>query len=193
MTRNINDVRGALSLNKDFVADQTRDGIQEKLNLSGLTFDVTEGFGYAAAADSSGWVFSIGGFDDQRIVAVMKYVAPSSPGNEEIGCLLRCITFDSPDTSYYYARADAGNARITKVVDGTFTTLTQTTFNLPADELVTIDFQVVGTQLDASFTAATPGTVNLSTNDSDIPGGGLPGCRSQNSTIWCRSAQIYQL
>lgn len=193
MSRNINDVIGLLSLTKDLVADQTTRNIQEKLNTSGLTFDVTEGYGFAASADSSGWVYSIGGFDDQRIVAVMKYVAPSAPGNEEIGCMLRCLTLDSPNATYYYARADAGNAKITKVVDGAFSTLTQTPFNLPADELVTIDFQVVGTQLDAQFSAATPGTVNLSTNDSDIPNGGLAGVRSQVSTIWCRSSTVQQL
>lgn len=193
MARNIAELVTKLSLTKDLVADQTTTNIQEKLNTSGLGFDVTEGFGFAASATTSGWVYSIGGFDDQRIVSVLKYVAPSAPGNEEIGCILRCLSLDSPNASYYYARADAGDAKITKVVNGSFTTLTQTPFNLPADELCTIDFQVVGTQLDAEFTAATPGTVNLSANDSDIPGGGLPGVRSQGSTIWCRSSVITQL
>jgi hypothetical protein len=191
--RNIGELVNKLALTKDLVADQTTTNIQEKLNTTNLGFDVVEGYGYVGAASSSGWVYSIGGFDDQRIVSVVKYVAPSAPGNEEIGCMLRCLSLDSPNASYYYARADAGDAKITKVVDGAFTTLTQTPFNLPADELCTIDFQVVGSQLDASFTAATPGTVNLSTNDTDIPGGGLPGVRSQSSTIWCRSSVITQL
>ena len=193
MSRNINDVIGLLSLTKDLVADQTTLNIQEKLNTTNLGFDVTEGYGYAGAASSSGWFYSIGGFDDQRITSVMKYVAPSAPGNEEIGCMLRGLTLDSPNATYYYARVDAGDAKITKVVNGGFTTLAQTPFNLPADELLTLTFQVVGTQLDATFTAATPGTVNLSTNDGDITGGGLAGVRSQSSTIWCRSSIIEQL
>ena len=190
--RSINNL-ARLSLSKDFIADQTTTNVQEKLNTGGIGFDVVEGYGYDAASTSTGFVFSIGGFDDQRILADMKYVAPTAAGSEEIGCILRCLSFDSPNASYYYARADAGNARITKVIDGTFTTLTSTAFVLPQDEVLTIDFTVVGTLLEASFTAATPGTVNLSTNDSDIPGGGLPGCRSQSSTIWVRNALVEQL
>ena len=181
-----------ISLTKDFVADQTVNNVHEKLNTSGLGFDVTEGYGYDAASTSTAWVMAIGGFNNQYAQAVLKYVSPTTAGSEDIGVLLRCTSLDSPNASYYYARVDAGDAEIVRVLNGTFTTLSSTPFVLPQDELVTITFTAVDTALSATFSATTPSDVTVSATDANITGGN-PGVRSQSSTVWCRSIDIRQL
>lgn len=182
-----------IALAKDFVADQTLRQVHEKLNTSGLNFDVTEGYGYSAASTSTGWVMAHGGYPNQYCQAVLKYVTPTAAGSEDIGVMLRCQTLDSPDATYYYARCDAGNAKITRVVDGSFSTLTQGAYVLPQDELVTVTFTAVDDTLIATFSAATPGDLTLSTVDTQIPDGGSPGCRSLSSTIRCRSITCREL
>ena len=182
-----------IELTRDFVAVQTTLDIHEKINTSGLNFDVTEGYGYSAASTSTAWVMAFGGSQNQYCQAVLKYVSPTSAGSEDIGVLLRCKTLDSPNTSYYYARCDAGNAKITRVIDGSFTTLTSSAYALPQDELVTITFTAVADTLSATFVATTPGTLTLSATDTQIPSGGSPGCRSLSSTIRCRSIVCREL
>lgn len=184
--------RDLLTFSKDLIADQTTVDINDRFNTSGLNFDAVEGYGDAAAT-SMAFYFSFGGFDDQRIRAVMKYPAPTTAGSEDIGVMARMRTLDSPNATYYYARIDAGDAKITKIVDGSFTTLASEPFPLPQDELVTIDFSVVGSQLSASFSAATPGDLNIAANDSEIAGGGLLGCRSFSAALWVRSVEAWQL
>ena len=178
---------------KDMVADQTTRNIHEKLNTGGLNFDVTEGYGYSAASTSTAWVMAHGGYDNQFCEAVLKYVSPTTAGSEDIGVLLRCLSLDSPNATYYYARCDAGDAEIMKIVDGSFTTLASSVYALPQNELVTITFTAVGSTLVASFSAATPGDVTISAVDTDIPSGGSPGVRSISSTVRCRSITCRQL
>lgn len=193
MPLSLEDVRQNLvSYSKDLVADQTFLGLTVKLNTSGAAFDVVEGLGEAALEPTV--VFAhVGGFDDQRATAVMKYVSPSTNVDHEIGVLLRVQTFDGNDY-YYYARIDDGDAKITKVVNGSFTTLTQGAFPLPPDTLVTITFEAVGTALSATFDAGgSPTTVNLAAVDSDIPSGGLMGFRTRTTAGWCRSFAAEEL
>lgn len=182
-----------IELVKNFLIDQTTRNVHEKLNTSGLNFDVTEGYGYSAASTSTGWVMALGGYANQYCEALMKYVSPTAAGSEDLGVLLRCLSLDSPNATYYLARCDAGNAKITRVVDGSFSTLTQTAYALPQDELVTITFTAIANTLTATFSAATPGDVTLSTVDTQIPEGGSPGCRSLSSTIRCRSITCREL
>lgn len=180
------------SLTKDLVVDQTTADLIEKLNTSGLGFDVTEGYGDAAAT-SSAVLIALGGFADQKIVASLKYAAPTAQGSEDIGVILRCTSMDSPDIGYYYCRVDGGTARITRVT-GSFTTLASGAFALPPDTLVTITAQAVGNQISATFDAGgAPATVNLNATDSGIPARGVFGFRSLTSAIWCRSFTAEQL
>ena len=177
---------GQVALAKDLVGDQTFYGIFEKFNTGGTAFDVTEGFG-AADTNSSLVLVAAGGFPDQRMTATMKYVAPSASGNEDIGVIVRAKALEAPNASYYYARVDAGVAKITKVLDGVFSTLTSQAFVLPVDTLVTITFSAIGTALSATFDAGgAPATVNLNAIDADIDTG-LMAFRSLSSSVYCRS------
>jgi hypothetical protein len=164
---NKTDVKSRIVFAKDLINDQTYNGVNEKMNTSDLAFDETEGLG-SDNGSSTAVTINVGGFDDQKIVAVLKYVSPTEAGGEDIGALLRLQTMDSPNATYYYARVDGGNAKITKVVDGSFDTLTQSAFALAQDTVVTITFSAVGNQLTALFqaTGGSPSDVTLSTSDS---------------------------
>ena len=125
---------------------------------------------------------------------MLNFPAPTTAGNEDIGLLLRFMTNDSPDATYYYARVNGGVAKITKVVSGAFTTLSSQAFALPQGTNVTITFSAVGDLLSATFDAGgAPPTVNLSAVDSDIPQRGIMGFRSLTSAVWCRSLAWDQL
>lgn len=187
--------QGKVVLSKNLVTDQTYNNMTFKLNAAGRAFSVTNGVGTSTATSTIA-VIHAGGFNDQKITAVMKYVSPTTAGSEDFGVLLRAQSFeDTASSTYYYARCTAGNARITKVVGGTFTTLSSAAFALAADTDVTITFQVVGNSLSASFvaTGGTPTTVNLAAVDSSITMGGLVGFRSLTSTMYCKSFVVEQL
>jgi hypothetical protein len=183
---NINEIVTKVGpITKNLVSDQTYDQLTKKLNTAGVAFDVTHGLGQAAA-NSSAVLINSGGFLDQEVIAKVKYASPTTAGAEEIGALVNVLSFDSPDANYYYARVDGGTAKITKVVDGTFTTLTSSAFALAQDDIVTITFSRVGNLLTADFeSGGTPATVNLSTTDSSLVAGGVMGFRSLSSAIWC--------
>lgn len=188
------DVKSRVVFTKDLINDQTYDGVNEKLNTSDLAFDGTEGLG-SDNGSSTAVTINVGGFDDQKIIAALKYVSPTTAGSEDIGVMLRLQTFDSPDATYYYARVNGGSAKITKVVDGSFTTLTSSAFALAQDTVVTITFSAVGNQLTALFqaTGGSPSDVTLSTTDSSIQTKGMFGYRSLNSTVYCRNFTVEQL
>jgi hypothetical protein len=188
------DVKSRIVFTKNLISDQTYNGVNEKMNTSDLAFDAVEGLG-SDNGSSTAVTINVGGFDDQKIIAALKYVSPTTAGNEDIGVMLRLQTMDSPDATYYYARVDGGNAKITKIIDGAFTTLTSSAFALTQDTVVTITFSVVGSQLTALFqaTGGSPSDVTLSTSDSSIPSGGMFGYRSLNSTVYCRSFTVEQL
>lgn len=190
---NTRDVTEKVSDSKDMVVDQTFTDLTKKLNTSGVAFDVVEGLGEAAANSSVVFV-NAGGFPNQKIVVVMNYPAPTTAGNEDIGALLRILSFDSPNASYYYARVDAGFAKITRVLNGSFTTLTQQAFALAQGVDVTITFTAVGDLLTAIFDAGgAPATVNLSVSDNQVARRGVMGFRSSSSAVWFRSAAWDQL
>lgn len=190
---NRKDVVQLISGSKDLINDQTWDDMIPKYNTTGIVFDASEGLG-EAAADTTLVFVAAGGFPNQRITATLNYPAPTTAGNEEIGVLLRCHTVDGTDDDYYLARVNGQQAQITKVVGGSFTTMSQTAFALPQGQNVTITFEAVGDQLKATFDAGgSPATVNLSTTDSEVPRRGLMGFKSSGSTIWCRSISWEQL
>jgi hypothetical protein len=190
---NTTDIPSKVRLTKNLITDQSYDGVLTKLNAADTVFSVTEGLG-SDNGSSTIFLVNVGGFDDQQITAVLKFVAPTTAGSEEIGVMLRVIALDSTDDSYYYARVDGGLAKLTKVVNEIFTTLSQNSFALAQDQLVTITFSVVGSRLSATFDAGgSPATVTLSATDTDIPSGGLIGIRSLSSTVYCRSFTAEQL
>ena len=187
------DIVSKVSLTKDLIADQTYDYVIEKWNPSNTAFDIAEGLGTADTGSTIVLITS-GGYDDQRIIADMKFVAPTTAGSEQIGVMLRTVAIDE-DATYYWARVHDGSAKITRYLDGTLSTLTQSAFPLAQDQVVTIDFSVVGNQLSATFTAdgGTPSEVVLSTVDSTIPTGGIAGFRSSSSSVYCRNFTVEQV
>lgn len=190
---NSNDVVKLVSGSKDLIAVQDYKNLNKKLNTGGVSFNVTEGLGDNTATSSMVFINS-GGFQDQKITAVMNYPSATTAGNEDIGVMLRTITTEGADASYYYARVDGGFAKITKVLDGTFSTLTSQAFALGQGENVTITFSAVGNVLSATFDAGgSPATVELSALDDSIPTGGVLGFRSLSSAVWCRSLAWEQL
>ena len=189
------DIAGSKVLfEKDLVADQTFTGLTVKLNTGGREFNVTEGLG-TSTATSTLVLAHAGGFDDQRVTATMKYVAPSTALDHEMGVMARFQTLDeNADEDYYYARVVDGEARITKVIAGSFTTLSQGAFPLPVDTDVTITFSVVGNALTAEFNAGgAPETVNLAVVDTDITQGGLCGFRTRTSAGYFSQITVEQL
>lgn len=187
------DIKALASVTKNLVTDQTFSHIHKKLNTAVTAFNGSLGFG-AADANSSAVFVDGGGFNDQRMTAVMRFVSPTVAASCSLGAFIRCQTLDT-NPSYYWARVDGGVARITKVLSGTFSTLSSNTFALPQNEDVTITFSAVGTVLSASFVSASgsAATVNLVATDSSIAGTGLMGFRSLVSSIYCTSFTAEQL
>ena len=182
-----------VSLTKDFVADPTFKGVTCRLNTAGQVLDAN-GLG-CTTSTSTLWVVSAGGFNDQRITAMLKWLAPTASGSEEIGVMARFQTNEGSDATYYYARVDGGVAKLTKVVDTTFTNLSTGAWSLPVDTFCTITLSVVGNALTATFhdeTEVLP-DLELSATDSAITTGGLMGFRSLSSTIACDSFTAEQL
>lgn len=167
---------------RDLVADQTEVGILDVLGTH--TFDVTEGCGIATAS-SLRTVLLAGGFADFDATAIMKYVSPSTSGTEEFG-LIACYENDSSGGTYYWVRVYRGEARLVRAVAGTFTTLASQAWVLPQDEAATLQLSRRSSQLTATFTAATPGSVQLAATDSTI-GNGLFGFRTLSTAGYCSS------
>lgn len=190
------DIRPRVVLTKNLVTDQTWAGVNKKINVTNCVFDATEGLG-RAASESTAVLINAGGFNDQRVTAVMKYVSPTATSASEIGVIARCNTLDNIGTSesYYYARIDNDTAKLTKVINGAFTTITQTAFPLAQNVLATISLSCQGSSIIATFeSAAAPGVVTtLSVTDTAITTGGLMGFRSLSSSIWCRSFTAEEL
>lgn len=181
-------LRQKISFTRDFVVDQTWDNINRLLGTGDIGFDVALGLG--VATDTSIMVaFGVGGFDDQRVTAVCRYTSTTAIGDEDFGILMRFITNHNPDSTYYYFRIDGQDAKITKVVDTSFTTLTQDPFPLAQDTDVTITSSILGSALSVNFNDGT-NSVTLSTTDTDITSGGLIGFRTMSSTGYIKSITI---
>lgn len=181
-----------LSMTKDCVADPTGLHTTWRLNQSGATYN-SDGAGTGASATSTAVLCHIGGFADQKIVAAMKFVAPSTTANYEIGVMLRVQTLETlPDATqetYYYARVKAGTASIQKVVGNVFTSLASHAYALALNTYVDITFSVIGTALSATFhdESLVLADQTLSVTDSSISAAGLMGWKSVTSTIAVKS------
>lgn len=189
---NKRDITRKCYLSKDLTTDQTLNNLIKKTNTANLKFSGTLGYGAADGATTF-VLMPGGGFDDQKITATFTYVSPTTAGVEDMGALLRLQSADTP-ASYYYARVNAGFAKITKVISGTFTTMTQTAFVVAQNQPVQITFSAVGNVLSASFLLPGTGTqVDLAASDTQIPSAGSPGYRSLTATVFCKSFVIEQL
>jgi len=202
MPLNLTDILPAPTLSKDLVADQTWYNVHRLLGTTAMGFQPAKGLGVwnGAAPTNTSIMFAlgIGGFNDMLVTGLCYYdAAVTAPGNEDLGILGRFLTNHTPNATYYYARVDGQQAKITRIADGVFTTLTQSPFALPAGEDVTITLQCVGGVLTATFTATTPAPVALQTDDSAAPtyisGPGLCAFRTQNSSGWCKSLAMQEV
>lgn len=177
-TQGMNDL---VVLNKDLISDQTYAGLSKKLNTAGLVFSAGQGITTGATATSSILCGVTGGFPNQQMQSTMKFIAPTAAGSEDLGCILRCSSTE--DANYYYARVTAGVAKISKVVAGTFTTLTSSAWVIAQNTNFTVAFSVIGNTFTALYQAGgAPADLTLSVTDSSIAAGGCMGVRSLTST-----------
>jgi hypothetical protein len=190
------------TLSKNLLTQQTYTGVVGRLNTAGLVF-TSDGLG-TSTATSTTFMPALAGFDDQRLVVVCKYITPTTSGSESIGCCLRVQDIEvTGDTSYYYARVDSGVAKISRFLNSSTssTTLTSTAWALAQNVYVTIDFQIVGSALSATFTSAsgTPSPTTLTATDTSISSSvsgmysGFMMCRTTASTGFFSSVTAYQL
>jgi hypothetical protein len=179
------------SLTKNLVTDQTETSLTYALGSP--VFHATYGHGIGTDT-STVTAIHMGGFNDQRITAVMRYRAPTVAGAENFGVLARFQTFENASyQTYYWLRVNAGVLKLTKVVGGSFTNLSTGAFALAADVDVTLVLSCVGSAISGSGTASGLGTVSLSSTDSAIPTGGLMGYRTLSKTGYCSSFTVEQL
>jgi hypothetical protein len=192
MPYNIAAVRSRIVLAKAAtIADW--DQMQPYLNASAWTLDAN-GASVTSSA-SSGVQILVGGFNDQKITASMKFITPTTAGNENIGVMCRFFTNQSGYATYYFARQQKGIFRLQKVVDGTFTTLSSNNYTLAQNTWATFVLQVVGSALSASIDDGTT-SLSLTATDSAIAGPGCFGFRSgptDNSTVSCRSFTVEEV
>jgi len=179
------------SLTKNLVSDQTETGLTYALGSP--VFHAT--YGHGIGTETSVLVaIHQGGYNDQRITAVMRYRTPTTAGAENFGVIARFQTFENATyQTYYWLRVNAGVLKLTKVVGGSFTNLSTGAFSLSADVDVTLVLSCVGSAISGSGTASGLGTVSLSSTDSAIPTGGLMGYRTLSKTGYCSSFTAEQL
>ena len=179
---------------KDLLVDQTFKGLTVRFNTAGIAFDA-DGLGSGASATSTLCLVNVGGFADQRVTGIVKWIAPSTAVAHEVGVVARSQTVEvAGETDYYFARIDNGVAKLTRVLGGVFSNLAQSAFVLPINTTATVTLTCVGDAISASFDAGgSPATVNLASIDANIPDAGLMGFKSISSTIACSSIQAEEL
>lgn len=183
-----------VAYSQNLVSVQNFDNLIVKLNTAGCAFDVTNGLGQASA--TSTWVLvANGGFTDQQCIATMQYPSPTTAGTEDLGVTMNVLNTQTGIENYYYIRQKNQVANITKVIAGTFTSLTSAAFTVAQGISFTITASIVGTTLTANFTAVSgPAPVNLSIADSSLTrGGSCGGFRSLSKAVWCSAIQANQL
>ena len=186
------------TFSKNLLTQQNYDDLIVKLNTGGIAFDATHGLGQASAT-STLVLAAFGGFDDVRVVGIMKFPSPTTAGAEDLGLVMgmRNVETIGAGANYLYIRVAAGNARIVSVIAGSFSTLTTAAWSVAQGVAITIDATRVGRLVTATFTAASgPAPVTLSftlPSDSPLLPGGLCGFRSLSKAVWCSSLTAEQL
>lgn len=200
MIINLREANSRVSVSRDFVTSQKFHGTHWVLGSGSMVVTASEGIGILSAASAIA-ALDAAGFADQRITLACKWISPSTVGAHDIGAMLRFQTIQASDDNYYYACIRNGNAEIRKVLNTAFSTLATSAWVLPEGEVATITFSCVHDpisaidQLSATFSAATPGSVTLSTTDDDLFGFGWGGCgmRTQNAAGYFRTVLLEQL
>jgi hypothetical protein len=186
------DIPDPIALSKDFTADQTY--LQSVVELG--TASATVGANGIGTAGKNSVIVLLAPPADQRVTLTLKYVAPSASGDAELGAVLRYQTSasDATKATYYYARIKNGSAYIIKVVAGTFTTIAgPSAWAVTVGTTFTLVFEVVGSALTATFSTAALADKVLTTTDSAIPGGGVPGARTLLTAGYLMTAQAEYL
>lgn len=186
MTISLAGVRSRIKIAKAAVISDF-DHMEIFLNSGGWTLDAN-GVSVTSAA-ASGIMIMVGGFNDQRITASLKFISPTAVGSEDICVIGRFLTNQSGYASYYWARQHQGYFKIGKNVDGTFTTLSEKPNVLAQNTFATFVLEIVGTQITGSINDGST-ALSLRAVDSAISGPGVLGFRSgigANSTISCQS------
>lgn len=200
MIINLREANSRVNVSRDFVTAQKFYGTHWVLGTGSVVLTVAEGVGVTSASSVIA-ALDAAGFADQRVTLTCKWISPSTVGAHDIGTMLRFQTIQGSDDNYYYACIRNGNAEIRRVLNTAFATLTFAAWALPEGEVATITFEcshdpIAGLdQLSATFSAATPGDVTISTTDDQIFGfgwGGL-GMRTQNTAGYFRTVDMEQL
>ncbi|MBK9073278.1 MAG: hypothetical protein IPL79_20095 [Myxococcales bacterium] len=183
------DIRSLPSLTKDLVSDQTETNIFKKTNVSAQGFDATKGFGQNTNNTSTHVLVGMGGFNNQKMTATLRFGNFTTQANSDIEVYCRIQGLDATDTCYV-ARMDNDVARISKMIAGSYTNITSTAMACAVDQDIIISLQVIGSALTATFEniTANPGVViTLTGTDTTITSGGLMGFGSLSSSVWCKN------
>ena len=140
------------------------------LNTAGWVLDANGAS--VTTATSSILQIGLGGFPNQIITASLKFITPTTAGNEELGVMGRFLTNKSPDATYYYLRQISGQIRLVKVVDGTFTTLASAAYALAQDTWADFTLTMNGSAIEGTIDDGST-SVTLNATDSDIANGGF--------------------
>ncbi len=158
------------------------------MDTAGGTWSIDASGMSATAGTSNIAQVLVGGFNDQKITAVLK----TSTASSRLGVILRYLTSKSPNATYYYGQVQAGTMRITKVVDGTFTNLASAAYTITAGTEYTFTFSAIGSALSLTVDDLAGNTATITVADSSIAGPGCMGFRSGPTTstqISCKNWQ----
>ena len=150
------------------------------LETGGGTWAIDASGASATAGTSNILQHLVGGFNDQKVTAVLK--TSNVAGAERLGVMARFLTNKTGNATYYYLQNQLGTARIQKVVDGVFTTLASGTYALAAGTEYTFTLSVVGSSLVGRIDDGAGNAIDLSASDSSIAGPGICGARSGPTT-----------
>jgi len=190
------DIPSSGNYEKDLVADQTYKGVNKKLN-TGATWHATKGLGIDGTASSVVILAVSGGMADCRVTATMVW-GDTSGSTPSMQVCARLNTVDTPlgDQDWYCARIQTGQARITKIVSGTYTNITSSAFSWTAGDVIKMTLECVGSSLAATFENVTtaPGVLtSIVGTDSSITAGGAIAFRTLNASMWLQYYKIEHL
>lgn len=180
----------ALNFSQNFISTQNFNNIAGILAADSWAFDGTEGLGTTTV--SSTIYFLRQGAPTADLIIEGYFKSPDAGASANMGVMGRLTGISTGQTSYYTARYNAGNFRISKFVNSaTVTNLVASAQTINAGDICRLKLTLVGTALSAEFEniTAVSGTIPLSTTDSDITLPGWAGFRSGTTTskVWWRS------
>lgn len=184
------DIPAKVYLAKNLVTDQTYPGVNKKLSTT-AAFDAVKGLGLDGTTSSVAILVNAGGFDNQKLTATMIW-GNTQGSTPSMQVCIRVNTWDTPTTdhSWYCARVQTGNARLTRVNGGSYTNISSTAFSWSAGDVITMSCAYKDGELTATFENVTtaPGVITtLTGTDTSVPAGGSMGVRTLNASMWLQS------